>query len=66
MKNDLMYECVGESATGKEYNLCHHWRELKTFFGFIHAYQCENCGKKLSKKQFSTGNYHIYDKIKHL
>jgi hypothetical protein len=66
MEDFKQYECVSHSLDGKQFNLCHHWRELRTFFGFIHSYRCENCGQTLTKKKFENGNYHIYDKIEHL
>jgi hypothetical protein len=61
-----MYECISTTDDGHDYHLSHHWQELKTFFGIIQAYQCINCKKLISKKQFIQGNYHLYDKIDHL
>ena len=63
--NDFMYECVLKKENGNEYHLSHQWTQLRTFFGFIHAYQCENCKITMSKKKFIDGNYRLYDKISH-
>lgn len=61
-----MYECITEKQSGKEYELFHHWQELKTFFGYVHAYQCENCGHLISKKQFVNNKYHLYNTVQNL
>lgn len=60
---DNIYECVVNGPQGKEYMLSHHWRELRTFFGIVFNYRCENCGRQISKKEFINKNYQLYNNI---
>jgi hypothetical protein len=60
MNDDIFYECIRREGDETIYHLVHEWKEIKTFFGIIHAYQCSNCGYLLNKKQFIKKNCRLH------
>lgn len=50
-----LFSCVQLNSFGKEYNLSHIFKKKKRF-GILIGYQCIQCGKSITKKEYERRN----------